>query len=112
MARRAPHSAGWFLAALGIAAALAYATFVGSLLNSCGAGDSGPNPGAEADFCGYGPGEPTDYSTLFLVVNLLVPLVPVLIGGLLPVLGHSRLFFGAGVALGVLATGLIWTLEP
>ena len=112
MARRGAHSPGWFLAALGIAAALAYATFVGSLLNSCGAGDSGPNPGAQADFCGYGPGEPTDFSTFFLFVNLVVPVVPVLLGGLLPVLGYSQLFFAAGVALGVLATGLIWTLEP
>jgi hypothetical protein len=112
MARRAGHSPGWFLAALGIAAALAYATFVGSLLNSCGAGDSGPNPGAEEDFCGYNSSEPTDFSTLFLFVNLVVPAVPVLLGGLLPVLGYSRLFFVAGVALGVVATGLIWTLEP
>lgn len=111
MARRAGHSPGWFLAALGIAAALGYATFVGSLLNSCGAGNHGPNPGAEEDFCGYGPGEPTDYSTLFVVVNL-VPVVPVLLGGLLPVVGRSRLFFVAGIALGLVATGAIWTLEP
>lgn len=111
MASRAGHSPGWLLAALGIAAALAYATFVGSLLNSCGAGNHGPNAGSEADFCGYGPGEPTDYSTPFLLVNL-IPVVPVLIGGLLPVLGYSRLLFVAGVALGVVATGLIWTLEP
>jgi hypothetical protein len=111
MARRAAHSPGWLLAALGIAAALGYITFVGSLLNSCGAGNHGPNPGAEEDFCGYGPGEPSDYSTLFVFVNL-IPVIPVLVGGLLPVLGHSRLLFGAGVALGVIATGLIWTLEP
>lgn len=111
MARRAGHSPGWLLAALGLAAALGYMTFVVSLLNSCGAGDHGPNPGAEEDFCGYGPGDPTDFSTLFLAVNL-TPVVPVLLGGLLPVLGYSRLFFGAGIALGVIATGLIWTLEP
>lgn len=73
MARRAGHTPGWFLAALGIAAALAYATFVGSLLNSCGAGNHGPDAGAEEDFCGYGSGEPTDFSTLFLFVNLVVP---------------------------------------
>lgn len=112
MARRVGHTPGWFLAALGIAAALAYATFVGSLLNSCGAGNHGPDAGAEEDFCGYGSGDPTDFSTLFLFVNLVIPVVPVLIGGLLPVLGYSRLFFVAGVALGVIATGLIWTLEP
>jgi hypothetical protein len=111
MARRAGHSAGWLLAALGIAALLGYATFVGSLLNSCGAGNHGPNPGAEEEFCGYRPGEPTDYSTLFVFVNL-IPIVPVVLGGLLPVLGRSRLFFGIGIALGVTATGLIWALEP
>jgi hypothetical protein len=102
---------GWILAAVGLAVGLVYATFVGSLLNSCGAGNHGPNSGAEAEFCGYGPGEPTDYSALFVFVQLF-PAIPVLVGGLLPGLGRSRLFFAAGVGLGVLATGLIWALEP
>jgi hypothetical protein len=102
---------GWVLAAVGLAVALVYVTFVGSLLNSCGAGNHGPNPGAEAEFCGYGPGEPTDYSALFVFVQL-IPAIPVLVGGLLPGLGRSRLFFAAGVGLGVLSTALIWALEP
>jgi hypothetical protein len=95
-----------------VAAIVGYATFVGSLLNSCGAGDHGPNPGAEEQFCGYGPNEPTDFSALFLFVNLVVPTVPILVGGLLPVLGRSRLFFAAGVATGMVATVLIWAFEP
>jgi hypothetical protein len=84
---------------------------VGSLLNSCGAGNHGPNPGAEKSFCGYGPGEPTDYSGLFVFVQL-IPAIPVLVGGLLPSLGRSRLFFFLGLGVGVLSTGLIWALEP
>jgi hypothetical protein len=102
---------GWVLAAVGLAVALVYVTFVGSVLNSCGAGNHGPNPGAEEEFCGYGPGEPTDYSTLFVFVQL-IPAIPVLVGGLLPGLGRSRLFFAAGVGVGALSTGLIWALEP
>ena len=62
---------------------------------------------AEEKFCGYGAGEPTDYSTLFVFVNL-IPVVPVVLGGLLPVLRRSRLFFALGTALGATATGLIW----
>ena len=112
MGERRRHSAGWLVAAIGVAALVAYATFVVSLLNSCGAGDHGPNTGAEEEFCGYGPGEPTDYSTLFLFVNLVVPAVPIVAGGLLPVLGRSRLFFVAGVATGMVATALIWAFEP
>jgi hypothetical protein len=104
--------AGWiFGAAVVLAGALFYITFVGSVLNSCGAGNHGPSPGAEEDFCGYGAGEPNDYSTLFVFVNL-VPAIPVLVGGLLPILGYSRLFFAVGLGVGVLATGAIWTLEP
>jgi hypothetical protein len=102
---------GWVLAAVGLAVGLVYATFVGSLLNSCGAGNHGPNPGAEEEFCGYGPGEPTDYSAFFLFVQF-IPAIPLLIGGLLSGLGRSRLFFAAGVGLGGLSTGLIWALEP
>jgi hypothetical protein len=102
---------GWVLAAVGVAVAFVYVTLVGSVLNSCGAGNHGPNPGAEEEFCGYGPGEPTDYSALFVFVQV-IPAIPVLVGGLLPALGRSRLFFVAGVGVGVLATGLIWTLEP
>jgi hypothetical protein len=83
----------------------------GSAGNSCGAFDSGPNPGAEERFCGYGSSEPTDYSDLFVFVNL-IPAIPVLIGGLLATLGLSRLFFPAGVVLGLVCTGLIWALEP
>jgi hypothetical protein len=102
---------GWVLAAVGLAVALVYVTFVGSVLNSCGAGNHGPNPGAEEDFCGYGSGEPNDYSALFVFVQL-IPAFPVLVGGLLPALGRSRLFFAAGVGVGALSTGLIWALEP
>jgi hypothetical protein len=109
--RRGRHSAGWLLAAIGLAAGLSWVTFVGSVLNSCGAGNHGPNPGAEEEFCGYGSDDPTHFSTLFVFVNL-VPAVPILIGGLLPVLRFSRLFFPAGVVLGVAATALIWALEP
>jgi len=99
------------MAAVGLAVPLVWVTFVGSLLNSCGAGNHGPNPGAEERFCGYGSGEPSDYSALFVFVQL-IPAIPVLLGGLLPSLGRSRLFFAAGVAIGVLSTGLIWALEP
>lgn len=99
------------MAAVGLAVAFVFVTFVGSVLNSCGAGNHGPNPGAEAKFCGYGSGEPTDYSALFVFVQL-IPAIPVLLGGLLPSLGRSRLYFAAGVGIGVLTTALIWTLEP
>ena len=98
------------MAAVGLAVGLAYVTFVGSLLNSCGAGNHGPNAGAEEEFCGYGSGEPTDYSALFVFVQL-IPAIPVLIGGLSTGLGRSRLFFVAGVGLGALSTALIWALE-
>jgi hypothetical protein len=101
----------WALVAVGLAVVLVIATLVGSLLNSCGAGNHGPNVGAEEEFCGYGSGEPTDYSALFVFVQL-IPAIPVLVGALLSGLGHSRLFFAAGVALGVLSTALIWALEP
>jgi hypothetical protein len=101
----------WALVAVGLAVVLVIITLVGSLLNSCGVGNHGPNPGAEADFCGYGPGEPTDYSALFVFVQL-IPAIPVLVGALMSGLGRSRLFFAAGVALGMLSTGLIWALEP
>jgi hypothetical protein len=108
--KRAAGSA-WVIAAFGLAVALVYVTFVGSLLNSCGAGNHGPNPGAEEEFCGYGSGEPSDYSALFVFVQL-IPAIPVVVGGLLSGLGRSRLFFAAGVGVGVLSTGLIWALEP
>jgi hypothetical protein len=106
--RRSP---AWLVAALVGAVALAYVTFVGSLLNSCGAGNHGPDEGAEEDFCGYGSGEPTDFSDVFIAVHI-VPALPVLAGGLLVFLGRSRLFFAAGVVGSLLATGLIWGLEP
>jgi hypothetical protein len=99
------------MVAVGLAVALVFVTLVGSVLNSCGAGNHGPNPGAEEKFCGYGSGEPTDYSALFLFVQL-IPAVPVLVGGLLSSLGRSRLFFLAGLAVGAVSTGLIWALEP
>jgi hypothetical protein len=102
---------GWVLAALGLAVGFVYVTFVGSVLNSCGAGNHGPNPGAEERFCGYGSGEPSDYSALFVFVQL-IPAIPALVGGLLAGLGRSRLFFGAGAAVSVLSTALIWALEP
>src|SRR5687768_3917087 len=102
---------GWVLAAVGLAVALVYVTFLVSVLNSCGAGDHGPNPGAEEEFCGYGSGEPTDYSALFVLVQF-IPAVPVLFGALLSGLGRSFLFLAAGVGVGVLSTGLIWALEP
>ncbi len=101
----------WALVAVGLAVLLVWVTLVGSLLNSCGAGNHGPNPGAEEEFCGYGSGEPTNYSALFVFVQL-IPAVPVLAGALLSGLGRSRLFFAAGVALSALSTGLIWALEP
>jgi hypothetical protein len=104
-------SPGWLLAAIGIAAVLTYITFVGSVLNSCGAGNHGPSPGAEEEFCGFGAGEASDYSRVFILVNL-IPAAPVIAGGLLPLLGRSRVFFAAGVCAGLLATWLIWTLEP
>ena len=110
MKRRAVRP-GWLLAAFGLAVGLVYVTFVGSLLNSCGAGNHGPSPGAEESFCGYGSGEPTDYRPRFVFVQL-IPAVPVLVGGLLPSLGRSRLFFGVGVGVGLAATGFIWALEP
>jgi len=50
-------------------------------------------------------------SALFVFVQL-IPAIPVLVGGLLPSLGRSRLYFAAGVGIGVLTTALIWTLEP
>lgn len=102
---------GWVLAALGPAIGFVYVTFVGSVLNSCGAGNHGPNPGAEERFCGYSSGEPSDYSALFVFVQL-IPAIPVLVGGLLTGLGRSRLFFVAGLGVGALSTGLIWALEP
>jgi hypothetical protein len=101
----------WFLFALLVAGGLSYITFVGSVLNSCGAGNHGPNPGAEEEFCGYSSGEPTDFSGLFLFVNL-IPAIPVLVGGLFSALGHSRIFFAAGLGLGLLAPVVIWMLEP
>jgi hypothetical protein len=101
----------WVVAAILLAVALVYVTFVGSLLNSCGAGNYGPNPGAEEEFCGYGSGEPSDYSALFVFVQL-IPAIPILVGGLLPALGRSRLFFIAGVGAAVACMGLIWALEP
>jgi hypothetical protein len=101
----------WITAVVGLAVAFVIVTFVGSVLNSCGAGNYGPNTGAEAEFCGYGSGEPTDYSALFVFVQL-IPAIPVLVGGLLPALGRSWVFFPAGLGLGVFATGLIWALEP
>jgi hypothetical protein len=102
---------GWLLAAVVLAVPLVYITFVGSVLNSCGAGDYGPNPGAEERFCGYGSGEPTDYSAQFIFVNL-IPAIPVLIGGLLASLALSRRFFFVGVGVGVISAVLIWKLEP
>jgi hypothetical protein len=101
----------WTAVAIAMAAVLGIATFVGSLLNSCGAGNHGPSAGAEEEFCGYGAGEPTDYSAFFLFVQIL-PALPVLLGALLPLMGRSRLFFLVGVVLGVVTTGLIWALEP
>jgi hypothetical protein len=101
------------IAAFGIAVAvgLVLVMFVVSVLNSCGAGNHGPNPGAEEEFCGYGSGEPTDYSALFVFVQF-IPAVPVLFGALLSGLGRSFLFLAAGVGVGVLSMGLIWALEP
>jgi MFS-type transporter involved in bile tolerance (Atg22 family) len=101
----------WALVAVGLAVVLVIVTLVGSLLNSCGAGNHGPNPGAEEEFCGYASGEPTNYSGLFVFVQL-IPAIPVLVGALLSGLGRSRLFFAAGVGIGVLSTALIWALEP
>jgi hypothetical protein len=102
---------GWVVAAVVLAGVLSYVTFLVSVLNSCGGGNHGPTAAQEA-FCGYGPGESSDLSTLFVLVQL-IPAVPVLVGGLLPgVLGRSRLFFAVGLGVGLAATGLIWALEP
>jgi hypothetical protein len=109
--KRAAGLVVWGLVAVGLAVVLVIATLVGSLLNSCGAGNHGPNVGAEEEFCGYGSGEPTDYRGLFVFVQL-IPAIPVLVGALMSGLGRSRLFFAGGVALGALSTGLIWALEP
>ena len=103
--------AAWVFAAIVVAAALSYATAAGSALNSCGVGNDGPNPGAEEEYCGYGSGEPSDYSTLFVVMQL-IPAIPVVLGGVLPALGRSRLFFPLGVGFGMAATALIWLLGP
>ena len=109
--RRWAGGAAWLLAAIAVAAVLSFVTLLGSVGNSCGAFNYGPNEGAEEEFCGYGSGEPADYSTLFVVVQL-IPAIPVLVGGVLPALGLSRRFFPLGVGVGVLATALIWKLEP
>ena len=102
---------GWLLAAAVLAVVFAYGTFFVSAGNSCGAFDSGPNSGAEERFCGYGSGEPTDYSDLFVFVNL-IPAGAVLIGGLLASLPLSRSFFFGGVGVGVISAVLIFGLEP
>jgi len=107
-----PRGAVWiFAAVVVVGAVLGYITFLVSLLNSCGAGNHGPNSAAEERFCGYGPSDPTDYSALFVFVNA-IPAILVVVGGLLPLLGGSRLFFAVGLGMGVLATGAIWALEP
>jgi hypothetical protein len=103
--------AAWVLAAVFVATALSYVTYLVSVGKSCGAFNSGPDPGAEEAFCGYGSGEPSDLSTVFVLVQI-IPAIPVLAGGVLPALGRSRLFFAAGLCVGVLATASIWTLEP
>jgi hypothetical protein len=93
------------------AALLSYVTFIGSVGRSCGAYDTGPNPGAEAAFCGYRSGEAIDYSALFLLVQFL-PALPALAGGAMACIGRSRRLAAAGLAVGVLTTVLIWVLEP
>jgi hypothetical protein len=42
----------------------------------------------------------------------VIPAIPILVGGLFPGLGRSRLYFVAGLGIGVISTGLIWALEP
>ena len=109
--KKRPGNPLWFLFAVLVAAGLTYVTFVGSVLNSCGAGNHGPDSGAEEEFCGYSSGEPNDYSDFFLLVNV-IPAMPVLVGGLLTALGYSRVFVAAGIGLGLLAPVVIWLLEP
>jgi hypothetical protein len=99
------------LLSIGAAAVLCFATFIGSARGSCGAFDSGPNPGAEASFCGYRSGEAGHLSVLFVLVQL-IPALPVLAGGALAFAGRSRAFVAAGVGLGLLTTLVIWKLEP
>jgi hypothetical protein len=83
---------GWLVAALLLAVPFAYGMFFVSDANSCGGLDSGPNRGAEEKFCGFGPTNPTngpvdysDYSGVFVFVNL-VPASIVVVGGLLATL--------------------------
>jgi hypothetical protein len=102
---------GWLIAAALLAVPFAYGMLFISAANSCGGLDSGPNPGAEERFCGYGSDEPTDYSDLFVFVNL-IPAGAVLIGGLLATLGFSRSLFFGGIGVGVISAFLIFWMEP
>jgi hypothetical protein len=102
---------GWLIAAVVLAVVFACGMLFVSDANSCGGLDSGPNPGAEEKFCGFGSNEPADYSGLFVFVNL-IPAFSVGLGGLLASLGLSRLFFLVGLFGSLLSGVLILKLEP
>jgi hypothetical protein len=102
---------GWLVLCIAVAAVLVLGTFVGSAGISCGAYDYGPNPGAEAAFCGYRSGEKQDLSTLFVLVQF-IPALPVLAGGVMTSIGRSRRFVAAGIGVGIATTFVIWGLEP
>ena len=102
---------GWVVYGLGVAALLSYVTYVGSVGTSCGAFDSGPNPGAEEDWCGYGAGEPASHGAIFVLVQL-IPAIPALAGGCLAAVGRSRLYAPAGVLVSFACMAVIWALEP
>lgn len=95
--------------AVGFAIGFVFVTFVGSVLNSCGAGDHGPNPGAERGFAAMALANRPPSARYLCSCNSFPQSGP---GGLLTGLGRSRLFFAAGVGVCVLSTALIWALEP
>ena len=101
----------WLVLSVVLAAVLTYITFAMSVGISCGAYNYGPNPGAEEAYCGYASGETRDFSAKFLLVQF-IPAIPVLIGGVLPLFGHSRLYVAAGLGVGVLTTLVIWSVSP
>ena len=99
----------WLAVGAVLALAFGWGTFFISAWKSCP--PDGPNPGAQAEYCGWQGAEPTDYSELFIWVHIL-PSIPILVGSVLVVLGRSKLFVVGGVLVALLVTSLIWWLEP